>query len=88
MNVYSFILYTTGNSPNSISAMANLENLCRELWDDHHSIEIVDLLKNPERGLSDRVFMTPTLLKMTPAPKQIVIGNLSNLSEVSQVLRW
>jgi circadian clock protein KaiB len=88
MNVYSFILYTTGNSPNSVSAIANLESLCSQLWADHHRIEIVDLLKHPERGLADRIFITPTLLKITPEPKQKVVGNLSDLSEVSHVLQW
>ena len=63
MERLSFILYTAGNSPNSIQAVSNLQEMCSTHFPDHHRIEIVDLSRDPERGLADGIMVTPTLMK-------------------------
>ena len=47
-----------------------------------HELEIVDLLKHPQRALADGIIVTPTLLKLLPLPVQRVIGNLSDTNQV------
>jgi len=84
----SFILYTSGQSPNSIQAEANLNAMCLAHFPDHHRIEIVDILQDPQRGWADGIIVTPTLVRISPEPKQIVMGNLSDLSWVLQAVRW
>jgi circadian clock protein KaiB len=75
-------LYVAGNAPNSLIAMDNLKAICDAPFADGHEIEIVDSLKHPLRALADGIIVTPTLLKLSPAPVQRVIGNLSNTAEV------
>jgi circadian clock protein KaiB len=83
---YKFRLYISGLSPNSVQAVANLNALCREHLAGRHEIEIVDVLKDPKRALSDSVLLTPTLVKLSPAPVRKIVGTLSQTQTVLQAL--
>jgi len=75
-------LYISGNAPNSVRAIANLEAICREHLKDGYKLEIVDVFEQPVRALADGVLVTPSLAKVSPAPVANVVGNLSDKSNV------
>ena len=75
-------LYTAGDAPNSLRAVANLRAICNEHFAARHDIEVVNLLEHPARGLADGIIVTPTLLKLGPLPVQRVIGSLSDTMQV------
>ena len=79
---YKFRLYVADAAPNSVQAIANLTALCEAYVPKHHEIEIVDVLREPKRALVDRIFMTPTLVKLSPGPVQRIVGTLSNAQTV------
>lgn len=81
-----FRLYVADRTPNSVLAMANLAALCRTYLPGRHEIEIVDVLRRPERALADGIFMTPALVKLTPAPIVRVIGTLGRTQATLQAL--
>ena len=57
--------------------MTNLTALCQTYLPDRHEIEVVDVFRRPERALADAIFMTPTLVRLAPAPVRRVVGTLS-----------
>jgi circadian clock protein KaiB len=75
-------LYVSGNAPNSVQAIANLEAICQEYLKDAYKLEIVDVFEQPIRALTDGVLVTPSLAKVSPAPVANVVGNLSDRSNV------
>ena len=81
-----FLLYVAGDTQNSAQARANLGAICRDYLSGQHEIEIVDVLKHPRRALVDGIFMTPTLVKLTPGPTQKIVGTLSQRETVLQIL--
>jgi circadian clock protein KaiB len=83
-----FILYTAGNSANSAQAFSNLQEMCSTHFPDHHQIETVDLSRDPQRGLTDGIMVTPTLVKVYPAPIQMIMGNLSDIPRVLRAISW
>jgi circadian clock protein KaiB len=83
---FKFRLYIAGSSPNSAKALANLKALCREVLDNRHEIEIVDVLKEPTRALEDGVLLTPMLVKFSPGPVRKIIGSLNHREPVLQAL--
>jgi circadian clock protein KaiB len=83
---FKFCLYVAGNAPNSATAIANLTALCREHLADRHDIEIVNVFREPKRALADSIFMTPTLVKLSPSPIQRIVGTLSQTQPVLQAL--
>ena len=84
--LFKFRLYVADRTPNSARATANLTALCRTYLPDRHEIEVVDVLRRPERALADGIFMTPALVKLTPGPIMRVIGTLSHTQSTLQAL--
>jgi circadian clock protein KaiB len=84
--LYKFRLYVAGDTLNSAHALANLNALCRAQLPDRHDIEIVNVFREPKRALADRIFMTPTLLKLFPSPAQRIVGTLSQTQPVLHAL--
>ena len=84
--VYRFRLYVAGDTRNALRAAANLNALCRAELPGRHHIEIVDVFREPRRALTDGVFMTPTLIKLAPAPARRIAGTLARTDVVLHAL--
>jgi len=85
-DIFEFRLYIADDTLNSREAVANLRAICNRLLPGGHKIELVDVFKEPDRAMEDRIFMTPTLVKLTPGPVERIIGTLSQTNLVLQVL--
>ena len=75
-------LYIAGQTPKSILALINITNYCEEHLDGRYSIEVIDLLKNPQLAEGDQIFAIPTLVRKLPEPIRKIIGDLSNKEKV------
>jgi len=82
MSNYLLRLYITGNSLNSQRAIANLLRLCKEELSNQYKVEIIDVLEEPHRAETEKILVTPTLIKQLPPPLQRIIGDLSNREKV------
>ncbi len=83
---FKFRLYVAGDGPNSTLAKTNLAAICLEHLADRHEIEIVDVLREPQRALADLVMLTPHLVKLSPGPIRKITGTLSQREVVLQAL--
>lgn len=81
-----FRLYVAGHAQNSAQALANLGAFCRTHLPRRHDIEVVDVFREPRRALADGIFMTPALVKLSPAPAFRIIGTLSAAGPLLQAL--
>jgi circadian clock protein KaiB len=71
-------LYTAGQSPKSLAALANLKRVCDEHLAGRYSIEVVDLMKNPRLAKDDQIVAIPTLVRKLPEPLRRIVGDLSD----------
>ncbi len=83
---FKFLLYVADDTQNSVLAVANLRAICQAHLPGHHEIEVVDVFKQPERALADRVFMTPLLIRLAPVPVRRIVGTLSQTDKVLRAL--
>src|SRR3954454_20981918 len=70
-------LYVAGQTPKSILALKNINKYCKKHLEGKYSIEVVDLLKNPQLAEGDQIFAIPTLVRKFPEPIRKIIGDLS-----------
>jgi circadian clock protein KaiB len=75
---YKLRLYVAGQTPKSIAAFANLKKLCDEHLTGRYTIEVIDLVENPQLAAGDQIFALPTLVRKLPEPLKRIIGNLSD----------
>ena len=71
-------LYVAGQSPKSLTAFRNLNRICEEYLHGQYSIEVIDLLENPQLAQGDQILAIPTLVRKLPEPLKKIIGDLSN----------
>lgn len=81
-SVWNMRLYVAGQTTRSLTAFANLKQLCEEHLPGRHTIEVVDLLKQPHLAASEHIVALPTLVRKLPEPIKRVIGDLSNFEKV------
>jgi KaiB domain. len=80
--IYELRLYVAGHTTKSVTALRNLKKYCEEHLLGQYSIEVVDLLKNPQLAEGDQILAIPTLVKKVPEPVRKIIGDLSNEEKV------
>ena len=79
---YRLRLYVAGQTPKSIQAFANLKKICEEHLKDRYTIEVIDLIKDPQLAKGDQIIAIPTLVRRLPPPIRKIIGDLSNTERV------
>ena len=79
---YNLRLYVAGQTPKSVTALANLKNICEEHLVGRYQIEVIDLLEHPQLAAGDQILAVPTLVRRLPEPLKRIIGNLSNMERV------
>ncbi len=75
-------LYVAGQTEKSVLALLNLKNLCETHLQGEYSIEVIDLLRQPQLAKGDQIVATPTLVKKLPTPVKRIIGDLSDTERV------
>ena len=71
-------LYVAGQTPKSLTAFNNLRKICEEHLPGKYTIEVIDLVKNPQLAQGDQIVAVPTLVRRLPEPIKRIIGDLSN----------
>jgi circadian clock protein KaiB len=71
-------LYVAGQSPKSLRAFTNLKKICEQHLKGKYTIEIIDLLKNPQLAAGHQIIAIPTLVRQLPVPIKAIIGDLSD----------
>ena len=79
---WQLLLYIAGKTPKSIKALDNIKKYAEEYLGGEYSIEIIDLLLNPQLAEDDQILAVPTLVRRLPEPIRKIIGDLSNKEKV------
>ena len=86
MSKIFFKLYVSGNTLRSRRAIANLRAFCDRELQYQSQIEIIDVTESPEIAESEKILITPTLVRELPLPQERIIGDLSNTKVLSLAL--
>src|SRR5665811_1592796 len=80
--IWNLRLYVAGQTQKSITAFANLKKICEDHLEGKYSIEVIDLLKNPQLAKGDQIIAIPTLVRKLPESLKRIIGDLANTERV------
>lgn len=75
-------LYVAGQTVKSITAFRNLKEICETRLKGKYSIEVIDLLVNPQLSREHQILAVPTLVRKLPVPVRKIIGDLSDTERV------
>lgn len=75
---YVLRLYVAGTTPRSTRAIQSIKQVCEERLEDRYELDVIDIFQQPARAQTDQIVAVPTLVKLEPGPRRVVIGDLSN----------
>jgi len=78
--------FVTDWTPRCVVAYKNLNRICEEHLKDKCKIEVIDLLEKPEMARQEQIVAIPTLMKTSPKPEKIMVGDFSNEDRVLKAL--
>jgi len=79
---YTLKLYVAGQSPRSVSAIANIKRICEENLQGRYELEVIDLYQQPQLAQGEQIIAVPTLIRKVPPPLRRIIGDMSNTERV------
>ncbi|WP_264537412.1 circadian clock KaiB family protein [Flavobacterium sp. N1736] len=83
---HKFVLFVSGMSVKSGHAIENLRIICDKYFADNYELEIIDISRDTEQAVIHQIVAIPTLIKVSPAPRRIILGDLSNKEKVLKIL--
>lgn len=82
-----FRLYISMLTDNTLTNIDQLKSSLDSKFNGNYEIEVIDVVNNP--GMikrEDQVFVTPTLIKLAPAPVKKIVGDISRAEEILNLL--
>ncbi len=79
---YVLRLYVALGNPSSSRAIHQVKKVCAEYLPGRHELRIIDIHQHPELLEEDKIFATPTLVKVQPDPVRKLVGDMPNINEL------
>lgn len=83
---HKFMLFVSGMSVKSGHAIENLRKICDTYLAGNYEVEIIDIGRDKEQAVIHQIVAIPTLIKTDPAPRRIILGDLSDKKKVLNIL--
>ncbi|MEO7975535.1 circadian clock KaiB family protein [Flavobacterium sp.] len=83
---HKFTLFVSGMSVKSGHAIENLRKICDTFLANNYEVEIIDISRDKEQALVHQIVAIPTLIRTYPAPRRIILGDLSDKEKVLNIL--
>jgi circadian clock protein KaiB len=80
------VLYVAGDTPRSRSARATVAWMAAGGVGERVEATVVDVAEQPERAETDRVLLTPTLMRQGPGQARRIVGDLGDRARVAEAL--
>jgi len=83
---YVLYLYIAGLTPRSTLAVERIRAICDRYLAGRHELTVIDLYLQPELARQAQIVVAPTLVKQTPLPMRLFIGDMTNDKKILQGL--
>ncbi|HTY91219.1 MAG TPA: circadian clock KaiB family protein [Methanocella sp.] len=70
-------IYVAGETPKMQDSVRKLQKICDEHLNGRYSIEVIDLMKNPQLAAGEQILAIPTVIRKLPEPVKRLIGDLT-----------
>jgi circadian clock protein KaiB len=83
---YILRLFVSGILQNSVRAVRNINLICEGYLKGSYKLEIIDIYQRPDLATSEQIIVVPVMIIKSPLPERRIIGDLSNVQKVLEVL--
>lgn len=83
---HELCLYVTGRTTHAQRSLSNLRAILEDTLGGRFTLEVIDVLEEPQRAAAEKILATPTLVRRRPEPVRRIIGDFSDRAKVLQGL--
>ena len=83
---YILRLFVSGILINSTRAIRNINHICELYLKGDFKLEIIDIYQQPEMAIDEQIIVVPVMIIKHPFPERRIIGDLSDIGKVLEVL--
>lgn len=83
---YQLLLFVADHENDARQSITALSEVLDRLIPGQYRIELVDVLREPERAEAENVFATPMLVRSRPSPTVRILGDLSDREKIVALL--
>ena len=82
---YILHLYISSNNRSAKSTLSSIHKLLEEGLRSSY-LKIIDITKNTEQAVANRILTTPTLIRVSPKPTRCVVGQLHDTERILNII--
>ena len=79
---YVLCLYIAGLTPRSTLAVERIRAICERYLAGRYELTIIDLYLQPEAARQAQIVVVPTLVKQSPTPVRLFIGDMADEKKI------
>ena len=83
---YILRLFVSGLLQNSVSAIRNINEICNAHLEGRYELDVIDIYQQPDMAVVEQIIVIPVLIIKYPLPERRLIGDLSDVKKVLEVL--
>ncbi len=80
--MYEIRIYISGHTLKSTRLVEDFRKLLDEELKELYSLEVIDIIENPQLAEESMILATPTVEKASPLPTRKIIGDLSDKERI------
>lgn len=74
---YVFQLFVAGDSARNIHLYETVREICVKAYGEDCDVTMIDVLAEPGEAENNHILATPTLVRQSPLPRRLIIGDLT-----------
>ena len=79
---YVLCLYIAGLTPRSTLAVERIRSICDRYLAGRYELTVIDLYLEPELARQAQIVVAPTLVKQSPTPVRLFIGDMADEKKI------
>jgi circadian clock protein KaiB len=79
---YALRLFVAGTSVVSVRAINNLKDILEQNLKGRYDLDIIDVYQQPALAQEENITAVPLLVKSSPTPKRLLVGDMSDTQKV------
>jgi circadian clock protein KaiB len=80
------MLFVSGMSTKSGYAVENVRKICDKHMPAQYDLQIIDVNNDKQMAVDYQIVGIPTLIRIAPDPRRIILGDLSDTTKVLKLL--
>lgn len=82
----NFKLFISSTNPESLRMINRFDTVLKSMFDDQYSLNVIDVMDDPDLATMSDVYSTPTLVRLDPLPIKRITGDIRGHENTYRIL--